>query len=187
MEDKRIILLSCGLFDRKFLKKVALAAEEEFRQQVITEECHIDLNPFYNPGRRQYDADRLLHQMPLCIRSEYDRLLGLFRVDLYIPILTYIFGQAILGKNVAVASVYRLRNELYGLKKDDDLLLSRTIREVIHELGHTFGLIHCQVLTCVMHSSTYVEEIDMKGPALCPHCRSLLEGSADREDMPAIH
>ncbi len=174
MEEKRIILLSCGQFDRVFLKKVALAAEAEYRHEVITEECHLDLNPFYNPARRQYDGDRLLRHMHLCTDTEHTKMIGLFRVDLYIPILTYIFGQAILGKSVAIASVFRLRNELYGLKQDENLLLLRTIKEVIHELGHTFGLIHCHHLTCVMHSSTYAEEIDLKSASLCPACRSIL-------------
>jgi archaemetzincin len=174
LEEKKIILLSCGQFDRAFLKKVALAAEAEYGHEVITEDCHLDLNPFYNPARRQYDGDRLLRHMHLCTNTEYTKIIGLFRVDLYIPILTYIFGQAILGKNVSIASVYRLRNELYGLKQDEELLLMRTIKEVIHELGHTFGLIHCHHLTCVMHSSTYAEEIDLKSGSLCPECRKIL-------------
>ncbi len=148
-----------------------MAAEAEYRYPVVTEECHLELNPFYNPARRQYDGNRLLGQLPLNTKSEYLKLVGLFRVDLYIPILTYIFGQAILGEKSAIVSVYRLRNELYGLKQDEELLLSRTVKEVIHELGHTFGLIHCQTLTCVMHSSTYVEEIDLKNSALCHSCR----------------
>jgi len=174
LEEKRIILLSCGQFDRAFLKKVALATEAEYGHDVISEECHLDLNPFYDPVRRQYDGDRLLRQIHLGTNTQHTKVIGLFRVDLYIPILTYIFGQAILGKNAAIASVFRLRNELYGLKQDEELLLMRTIKEVIHELGHTFGLIHCHHLTCVMHSSTYAEEIDLKSGSLCPDCRSIL-------------
>jgi archaemetzincin len=174
LEQKRIILLSCGLSDRSFLKDVAMSAEAALLYPVIVEESHPDLNPYYNPARRQYDGDRLLQDLPHQTVSEYTKLIGLFRVDLYIPILTYIFGQAILGRRCAIASVYRLRNELYGLRQDDALLLRRTAKEVIHELGHTFGLIHCQALSCVMHSSTYVEDIDLKGDTFCPACRALL-------------
>jgi len=175
LEEQRIIVLSFGQFDRAFLKQVALAVGNEYNTAVITEECHLDLNPFYNPNRRQYDGDRLLRQIPLCTTLPHTRLIGLFRVDLYIPILTYIFGQAILGKSDAIASVFRLRNELYGLKQDEELLLSRTVKEVIHELGHTFGLIHCQNQACVMRSSTYVEEIDLKSSSLCGVCREKLD------------
>lgn len=170
-------MLSCGSFEREFIREVALSAEAEFRHPVSAEECFLELSPFYNAGRRQYNGDALLHHLPHCTRSGYKRLIALFSVDLYIPILTYIFGQAKLGDREAIASVYRLRNEMYGLQEDEALLLSRTIKEVNHELGHTFGLLHCRSLDCVMRSSTYVEEIDLKGASLCHDCRQLLDGA----------
>jgi len=175
LKDKKIILLSCGSFEKEFLGKIALAAGTEFHRPVIAEECYLDLETFYNPGRRQYDGNKLLHHLPECTGREYDKMIGLFKVDIFIPILTFIFGQAVLGEQTAIASVYRLRNELYGMKQDNDLLLTRTIKEVVHELGHTFGLIHCHVSTCVMRSSTYVEDIDQKSSSLCPRCRTLLD------------
>lgn len=168
-------MLSCGPFEKEFLGKIALATGTEFNRAVIAEECYLDLAPFYSPGRRQYDGNKLLHHLPECTGREYDKLIGLFKVDIFIPILTFIFGQAVLGEQTAIASVYRLRNELYGMKQDNDLLLSRSIKEVVHELGHTFGLIHCHVSTCVMRSSTYVEDIDQKSSSLCLRCRTLLE------------
>jgi len=168
-------LLSCGPFEKQFLEKIARATTTEFNHQVITDECYLDLAPFYHPGRRQYDGNKLLHYLPECTGREYDKLIGLFKVDLFIPILTFIFGQAVLNQQTAIASVYRLRNELYGLKQDEELLAERTIREVIHELGHTFGLIHCNNSACVMRSSTYVEDIDQKSRSLCIKCKALIE------------
>lgn len=176
MKDTRIILLACGPFEKDFLGQIALATGAEFNRHVIADECYLDLGPFYNPGRRQYDGNKLLQHLPECTGREYAKLVGLFKVDIFIPILTFIFGQAVLGQQTAIASVYRLRNEVYGLKQNNDLLLSRTTKEVIHELGHTFGLIHCHVPTCVMRSSTYVEDIDQKSSSLCGRCRVLLEG-----------
>ena len=175
MKEKKIILLSCGPFEKQFLEKIARATTTEFNHQVITDECYLDLAPFYHPGRRQYDGNKLLHYLPECTGREYDKLIGLFKVDLFIPILTFIFGQAVLNQQTAIASVYRLRNELYGLKQDEELLAERTIREVIHELGHTFGLIHCNNSACVMRSSTYVEDIDQKSRSLCIKCKALIE------------
>jgi archaemetzincin len=95
-------------------------------------------------------------------------------VDLFIPILTYIFGQAFLNGRTGIASFYRLANERYGMKSDDNFIPDRFMKEVIHELGHTFGLIHCHVPTCVMRSSTYVEDIDQKSANLCTKCRNEL-------------
>jgi predicted Zn-dependent protease len=56
---------------------------------------------------------------------------------------------------------------------DDALLLDRLDKEATHELGHTFGLVHCIDPMCVMHASTYAEEIDFKGAEFCLQC---LEG-----------
>jgi archaemetzincin len=174
LKEDSIILVACGPFEKEFLKAVSLSSEKEFRIPVVFEENHVDLTPYYNPGRRQYDANKLLSFISGCSVNENAKVIGLFRVDLFIPILTYIFGQAILNGRSAVASIYRLRNEMYGLKKNEPLLLSRATKEVIHELGHNFGLIHCHFQTCVMRSSTYVEDIDQKSHNLCPACRDAL-------------
>jgi archaemetzincin len=106
--------------------------------------------------------------------SASSKTIGLFTVDLYIPILTFIFGQAFLNGRSGIASIFRLSNERYGVKKDDKILQERFSKEVIHELGHMFGLIHCSDPYCVMRSSTYVEDIDQKGGEFCSNCRNSL-------------
>ncbi|NNK47715.1 MAG: archemetzincin, partial [Gemmatimonadetes bacterium] len=71
-------------------------------------------------------------------------------------------------------STHRLRNEYYGLPRDRERLIERTTKEVVHEVGHSFGLVHCQDYACVMHAATYVEDVDLKSADFCPACRSLL-------------
>ncbi|MBK9390421.1 MAG: hypothetical protein IPN68_09600 [Bacteroidetes bacterium] len=93
---------------------------------------------------------------------------------MFIPILTFIFGQAYLKGRAGIASYYRLSNERYGMSGGSKEVVERFQKEVIHELGHTFGLVHCHVPTCVMRSSTYVEDIDQKGISVCSQCRTLL-------------
>jgi archaemetzincin len=100
--------------------------------------------------------------------------IGVVDVDLFIPVLTFVFGEAQLGGPAAVVSTHRLTNTFYGLPRDDDLMLRRLEKEIIHELGHTFGLYHCHQFECVMRSSTYVEEIDMKRAHPCPACAGAL-------------
>ncbi|NJL28082.1 MAG: hypothetical protein HC897_09370 [Thermoanaerobaculia bacterium] len=70
----------------------------------------------------------------------------------------------------AVASIHRLHSELYGLPADPVLLGERAEKELIHELGHTYGLVHCPDPDCVMHASTYVEDIDLKTASFCSGC-----------------
>ena len=96
-------------------------------------------------------------------------------VDLYVPVLTYVFGEAQLDGKAAVVSTHRLRDELYGLPKNPQRLRERLEKEAVHELGHTFGLIHCHEPNCVMYTSTYAEEIDFKSTYFCETCCSSLE------------
>ena len=172
MNLQNITLISFGYFERDFLKYVAEAIEHEFHIPAIIKEGHIDLSEFYDPGRRQYNGNSVLKEIDLKFSSASVKTLGLFSVDLFIPILTYIFGQAFLDGRTGIASLYRLSNERYGMKKDNTVLLDRFRKEVIHELGHTFGLLHCHIQTCVMRSSTYVEDIDQKSHNLCINCKT---------------
>ena len=172
MSKQSILLISHGHFEKDYLEKIAGEITREFSFPVHIEFIHSDINEFYDPMRRQYDGNRLLKEIDSVYAPLYFKNVGLFRIDLYIPILTYIFGQAALNGSAGIASLYRLRNEHYGMKKDEDVLFDRFRKVIIHELGHMFGLIHCQNQSCVMRSSTYVEDIDQKSHHLCSKCRT---------------
>ena len=166
------MIINHSNFERDFLEKIVSRITEEFLCPVTIVDRHIDLSDFYNPMRRQYDGNMILKELDSHSSPQHIKNIGLFRVDLCIPILTYIFGQAALNGKTGIASLYRLRNEQYGMKKDEDLLLDRFKKVITHELGHMFGLIHCHVPPCVMRSSTYVEDLDQKSHKLCKKCRN---------------
>ncbi|HET6559491.1 MAG TPA: archaemetzincin family Zn-dependent metalloprotease [Prolixibacteraceae bacterium] len=172
MNLENITLISFGYFEKELLELIVEDVEREFQLPVIIREGHLDLSEFYDAARRQYDGNRLIKEIESEYAEDTNKTLALFNVDLFIPILTYIFGQAFLGGRSGIASIYRLSNESYGLKSDKKVFVDRIRKEVIHELGHTFGLIHCRNITCVMRSSTYVEDIDQKDAGLCHQCRS---------------
>lgn len=174
MKGRGIILVSCGLFEKKLTERVAADVSREFHYPVELRDCNLDISHFYNPGRRQYDANELLNMISKNAPKDAVKVIGMVRVDLYIPILTYIFGQAKLNGYTGVVSLYRLRNEHYGLKSDYELLIHRFSKVIIHELGHAFGLIHCSNTVCVMRSSTYVEDLDQKEKQFCYRCRAEL-------------
>ena len=172
MDSPAITILSFGRFERGFLEKISEVVMQELNCIVTIKEAHIDISELYDPVRRQYNGDKLLKIVGSLNGTGDSKTIGLFNVDLFIPILTFIFGQAQLGGRLVIASQYRLSNERYGMPADEDLLLQRFTKEVIHELGHTFGLIHCHTPTCVMRSSTYVEDIDQKKAQFCEKCRA---------------
>jgi archaemetzincin len=171
MELQHISLISFGYFEADLLRNIAEAVKKEYLLDVNLKEGHMDLSEFYDPTRRQYNGVRLIREVEASFSADSSKTIGLFNVDLFIPILTFIFGQAFLNGRTGIASSYRLSNERYGINSDNTVFLERYVKEVIHELGHTFGLIHCHIPTCVMRSSTYVEDIDQKNSHLCPACR----------------
>lgn len=167
-----IRLISLGAFDRNLLEETSIIIGNTFDMHTITKQIHVDLQPYFDSKRKQYDANLLLKYVNTEINDNQCKTIALVNVDLFIPILTYIFGQAYLNGNSAIASLYRLQNELYGLKRDEKLLKERLAKEITHELGHSFGLIHCHYPMCVMQSSTYVEDIDQKGITFCQNCQN---------------
>jgi archaemetzincin len=85
-------------------------------------------------------------------------------------VLTFVFGEAQLEGRCALVSLHRLREEFYGLPGSDALLRERLLKESVHELGHTFGLRHCDDWTCVMASTHAVERLDVKSVEFCRTC-----------------
>ncbi len=128
----------------------------------------------FHEEREQYHSSEILRRMQAYVRPDCWRLLGVAAADLYIPILTFVFGEAQMGGPCAVVSGHRLRQEFYGLPQDNDLLLERLLKEAVHELGHTLHLTHCDDYSCAMAPSHAVEWIDLKESSLCNKCSARL-------------
>ena len=143
----------------------------------------LDPTPSYHTERQQFHSSEILQRMQNLVRPEDWRLLAVTEVDLYIPILKYVFGEAQIGGPCALVSVFRLRQEFYGLERDHALLRKRLLKESVHELGHTLDLRHCQDYRCVMASSHAVEWIDIRENSLCPACRNELTSNV-RSQLP---
>ncbi|MCC6526393.1 MAG: hypothetical protein IT373_27345 [Polyangiaceae bacterium] len=121
-----------------------------------------------HPMRRQVDAGWILSQ--LLGLPDPGLVLAVTSEDLYLPVFTYVIGEACLGGRAAVVSTHRLHEERYGMAPNVERLRARVVKEAIHEIGHCHGLVHCPSGACVMHSSSSVEDVDNKGHELCPEC-----------------
>lgn len=132
----------------------------------------IDLGFAYSVERGQYYSTKILQYLLPYSEKLTGKLTALVEVDLYIPVFTYVFGEAQLNGKVSLVSLCRLHEEFYSGITDEKLLIERTVKEILHELGHNFGLIHCKDWDCVMHSSLGIEEVDIKGIDYCESCKS---------------
>jgi archaemetzincin len=124
----------------------------------------------FDAKRGQYKSVEIMKAVSRSAPADATRILGVTEGDLAIPTLTFVFGQAQLDGAVAVVSLARLRQEFYGLPADENVLQERLVKEVLHELGHTFGLTHCAEGKCVMSLATHIGLVDSKEPRYCGHC-----------------
>ena len=171
-------LLPVGKVDMSLLRDLRAQIPRCLRVDCEIYPASLDAAPSYHAERQQYHSSEILQRMQSLVRPRDWRVLAVADVDLYIPILKYVFGEAQMGGPCAVVSVHRLRQEFYGLDRDDGLVSQRLLKESVHELGHTLDLHHCQDYLCLMSSSHSVEWIDLREGAFCDSCRSQVESIA---------
>ena len=171
---KRIQLLPLGSVDPELLSDLATGLVREFAIP-----CEL-LTPIAEPAyafnvtRRQYSSTEILASLAQRSTPDTWRILAITALDLYIPILTFVFGEAQLGGTSAVVSMHRLRDEFYGLPPNILLLRERLLKESVHELGHTLNLSHCEDYQCAMSRSHGVEWIDLKSASFCRTCHAAI-------------
>ena len=126
-------------------------------------------------GRGQYGSIPVLEMLNRMCPADTLKLLAVTERDLFIPVLTFVYGQAQLSGRVAVISLARLRQEFYGLPPNREIFLERAYKEALHEVGHTFGLVHCADRNCAMALGTNIRQIDSKRAAFCASCAARFE------------
>lgn len=164
--------------EQRLLERLAGRLEESFQVRTRLRNPWFDPELSYDRARGQYNSTMLLRMLLDDPQAGDGKILGVTTVDLFIPVLTYVFGEAQLQGRAATVSIHRLKPEAYGLPADDALLYRRFETEAVHELGHTYGLVHCKNAGCVMRASTYAEDIDLKSPSFCRACLDMVRRHA---------
>jgi len=167
---KKLHILPVGNPDAQLLEWLRQALADKFR--VPGEILTPPLDPAFavHAERQQFHSSEILGAMQRYLDKDTWRLLAITERDLYIPILTFVFGEAQMGGTSAIVSYHRLTQQFYGLPADLDLLANRLLIECVHELGHTLHLTHCHEYRCAMSSSHAVEYIDIKDSGFCDDC-----------------
>lgn len=167
---KTLYLVAMGDVPKQVMEWIEHAAAEWLPVAIRRLEARAIPERAYDPKRKQYQSVEMMKMLAEMLPPDSCRLLGVTDVDLAIPMLSFLFGQAQVDGPVALISVCRLRQEFYGLRADEDVLRSRVVKEVLHELGHTFGLVHCDDPKCAMSLATHIQRVDEKDEQYCAQC-----------------
>jgi archaemetzincin len=171
-----ILLIPVGEVKMKVVEALRYDIKKAFGQQVWIGRGMPHPDYALNRKRDQYLSTLILKAMMGIKESDiYERFLGIVDLDLYVPKLNFVFGEA--SQRVAIISLTRLRDEFYHLPKDESLFRKRVLTEAVHELGHTYGLEHCRIPHCVMFFSKSLIDTDTKGPDFCPRCKDKISRS----------
>lgn len=183
MSSKEHTLVISPIGDLDALGDLLERLENELRQafgyptdiRPLLAETDLELDPV----RKQYHSTPILERLAMIGPPEAIKVLALTKVDLFIPILTHVYGEAQLGGKSCILSIYRF-SKAPAFEAGTETFHSRVAKEAVHELGHTFNLRHCRESTCVMHYCRSVEEVDRKGNQFCRYCTVLLKDEMKR-------
>ena len=167
----KIGILPVGQVPREVLLELAQALPKIFPDtacSVIKKPTPIPADAFVQK-RDQYNSSVILNQVKIFAASNagFDRVLGVVDVDVFASGLNYVFGEAYTPGKAALISLWRLKPDFYGETAGSDVFVSRTVKEAVHELGHTLGLHHCARSSCVMHFSNSIFDTDKKQSLFC--------------------
>lgn len=169
-----IFLLPLGKVDQTFFKKLSKDLQSRFDTECQILKSLDHPNYAYNSLRDQYHASTILEKISELKLPYGSKVLGICNVDLYTEGLNFVFGQAEIGDRDCLISVTRLYPQFYGEEFNEQIFYSRILKEAVHELGHTFGLLHCSDAKCVMHFSNTLQDTDYKSTEFCQRCKSKL-------------
>ncbi len=179
LHEHTIVISPIGNFDEGLINPILKEVERLFGFKTAVLPLLQDINFALDPGREQYHSTLALEKLETNAPPNTIKLVAITDVDLYIPILTYVYGEAQLGGTTSIVSTHRLTEGISPINQQE-IFYYRVLKEAIHELGHTFKLRHCPDNTCIMHYSRTVEDVDQKSDQFCRYCTVLLEDEKKR-------
>ena len=177
-----IAVTATGDVDDALMSAVAGGVEAMFGLPARMAPVLGDVKFALDPERMQYHSTAILGELAEKAPADCLKVLCITDVDLFIPILTFVHGEAQLGGKACIISTHRLKEMGPGVT-GHDAYISRVVKEAVHELCHTFDLRHCREPDCVMRFCRNAEEVDGRPKELCRYCRILMGDAMKRENL----
>ena len=160
--------------ETELLDNICRSIHLAFRYKIEITPLLGELDFAFDSDRSQYHSTAILEKLASLAPPHAVKVLAITKEDLFIPIMSYVYGEAQLGGKACIISINRLK-ENPSLLNNPDFYQDRLVKESIHELGHTFSLRHCRDQVCIMHYSRTVRDVDKKANTFCRYCSVLLE------------
>lgn len=129
----------------------------------------------FDDKRLQYDAGSILMNLESSGLNRYEKVIGIVDVDLFVPIFSYVFGEAKQGGKYALVSLFRLKKNPDGSAPASSIFYERAAKVALHELGHLYNLFHCEDKRCLMHFSGGIQELDKTPLYFCRYCTAFFK------------
>jgi len=175
---EHIIISPIGHFDPQLIMDVGREVHRITGYSFLTASVLQEIDFAFDSSRDQHFSTPILENLADLAPPGTIKILAICSVDLFIPILTYVYGEAQLGGKACIISTYRLSEGLGTVPSER--FTQRVVKESIHELGHTFNLRHCKDHACCMHYCRTIKDVDRKTHQLCRYCKVLLEDEKKR-------
>lgn len=172
--NERIVIAPIGDFAKELLERIGCEVERIYGWATWVQPLLRKVDFAFDPRREQFHSTAIMQKLAARAPANAHKVLALTKVDLFIPILTYVYGEAQLGGTACIISSHRLQVEEASGNPGHMSLEGRIIKEALHELGHTFNLRHCPEDSCIMHYCRNIDDVDRKTDQLCRHCKVLL-------------
>ena len=148
-----------GEIDTAYLKVIAgsFLGELRIKSLILPPLDHPDYA--FDKRRVQYNAGIIINRLETMKFKGCSKIIALIDADLFIPVFSYVLGEARMGGKCALASLYRLKQSS-----------ERAAKVALHEFGHLMNLGHCHEKICVMKFSKNIEQLDSISTIFCKYC-----------------
>jgi archaemetzincin len=179
LSEHSIVISPVGNVDNDLFEPISMEIKRIFRYKTEIIPFLQNADFALDPKRNQHHSTPILKKLEEAAPVQATKIIGITSVDLFIPILTHVYGEAQIGGVACIISTHRLSEGL-SLAADKNTYYQRVTKEAVHELGHTFKLRHCKDSACIMHYCRSIKDVDRKSEQLCRYCKTLLEDEIKR-------
>lgn len=147
-----------------------ISAELKNQLRIVTD-MHLPMGipkEFRDSYRDQYSIERILKFLNENVQG---KVLAITDSDMFTLDMNFAYGQAQMNGSSAIISTFRLRPEFYRKHSDNSVLMERSVKESVHNVGHMLGLKHCLNEKCVMNFSPTIFNLDKKTKKFCEDCK----------------